>query len=137
MKQTISLILFLIASFAVSAQKIETRITWLATNPGTTDIIYVAASSGAEDVVSEFENTLDSEEVAVSANIYPNPNNGDVVNINITDITSDNVFIRIFDNMGRVVYVNRFTVDGSLNTNVTFAKPLANGLYMVEFTVDG
>jgi len=39
MKQTISLILFLIASFAVSAQKIETRITWLATNPGTTDII--------------------------------------------------------------------------------------------------
>ena len=105
--------------------------------PGTTDIIYVAASSGAEDVVSEFENTLDSEEVAVSANIYPNPNNGDVVNINITDITSDNVFIRIFDNMGRVVYVNRFTVDGSLNTNVTFAKPLANGLYMVEFTVDG
>ncbi|MFM9986308.1 MAG: T9SS type A sorting domain-containing protein [Flavobacteriales bacterium] len=105
--------------------------------PGNATIIQVAASSGAEDVVSEFENVLDSEEVAVSANIYPNPNNGDMVNINITDITSDNVFVRIFDNMGRVVYVNRFTVDGSLNTNVTFTRPLANGLYMVEFTVDG
>jgi len=36
--------------------------------------------------------------------------------------------------MGRVVYTNRYTVDGSLNTIVTFSKPLAGGLYMVEFT---
>jgi hypothetical protein len=39
MKQIISLTLFLIASCNLSAQKIETSITWLYNNPGTTDII--------------------------------------------------------------------------------------------------
>ena len=70
----------------------------------------------------------------VEANIYPNPNNGDMVNLNMTGITTDNVHVRIMDSMGRVVYTNRYTVDGSLNIIVTFSKPLAGGLYMVEFT---
>ena len=30
-----------------------------------------------------------------------------------------------------------FTVEGSLNTIVTFAEPLASGIYNVEFSVDG
>jgi len=80
-----------------------------------------------------------SEKVStfVAANLYPNPNNGEMVNLNVAGIESDNVFVRITDAMGRVVYTNRFTVDGSLNTIVTFAEPLASGMYNVEFTVDG
>src|SRR6185436_17271423 len=74
---------------------------------------------------------------SAAANLYPNPNNGEMVNLNVSGVKSDNVFVRIFDGMGRVVYTNRFTVDGSLNTIVTFAKPLAGGLYTVEFTADG
>lgn len=70
----------------------------------------------------------------VSANLYPNPNNGDMVNLNMTGITAKDVYIRIMDGMGKVVYTNRYTVEGSLNTIVTFSKPLASGLYMVEFT---
>lgn len=70
----------------------------------------------------------------LSANLYPNPNNGDMVNLNMTGITSNDVYVRIMDGMGRVVYTNRYTVEGSLNTIVTFSKPLASGLYMVEFT---
>jgi hypothetical protein len=80
-----------------------------------------------------------SEKVStfVAANLYPNPNNGEMVNLNVAGIESDNVFVRITDAMGRIVYTNRFTVDGSLNTIVTFAEPLASGIYNVEFTVDG
>jgi hypothetical protein len=70
----------------------------------------------------------------ISSNIYPNPNNGDVMNINLTGVTSNEVFVRIMDGMGRVVYTNRYSVDGSLNTMVSFSKPLAQGVYMVEFT---
>jgi len=70
----------------------------------------------------------------IAANLYPNPNNGEMVNLNMTGISTDNVHVRIMDGMGRVVYSNRYTVDGSLNTIVTFSKPLAAGLYMVEFT---
>jgi hypothetical protein len=70
----------------------------------------------------------------ISSNIYPNPNNGDVMNINLTGVTSSEVFVRIMDSMGREVYTNRYSVDGSLNTMVSFSKPLAQGVYMVEFT---
>jgi len=79
-------------------------------------------------------NAVTSAGASIDANIYPNPNSGELVNINMTDITADNVFVRIMDSMGRVVYTNRYTVDGSLNTMVSFSKPLAAGLYMVEFT---
>jgi hypothetical protein len=76
-------------------------------------------------------------EFGVAANLYPNPNTGEMVNLNVSGVESDNVFVRVLDAMGRVVYSNRFTVDGSLNTIVTFAQPLASGIYNVEFTVDG
>ncbi|MFM9986547.1 MAG: GEVED domain-containing protein [Flavobacteriales bacterium] len=102
--------------------------------PGTTDIIYVA---GAAEGVADANTDLDSSESMIEANLYPNPNNGDMVNINITNVTSDNVFVRITDGQGRIVYTSRYTVDGSLNTIVTFNNALAAGLYNVEFTVDG
>jgi hypothetical protein len=95
-----------------------------------------AASAMAPD--SEINNNNEkSLTVSVDANIYPNPNNGEMVNLNVSGVESDNVFVRITDELGREVYSNRFTVDGSLNTIVTFAQPLANGAYNVTFTVDG
>ncbi|HEY8403089.1 MAG TPA: T9SS type A sorting domain-containing protein, partial [Flavobacteriales bacterium] len=68
----------------------------------------------------------------MEANIYPNPNNGDLVNLNITGITSNEVYVRVLDSMGREVYTNRYSVDGSLNTMVNFNQSLAQGIYMVE-----
>jgi len=69
----------------------------------------------------------------ISFGLYPNPNNGELVNLNLTGVTSDQVFVRIMDAMGRVVYTNRYAVEGSLNTVVNFSKPLTSGLYLVEF----
>jgi hypothetical protein len=68
----------------------------------------------------------------IEANIYPNPNNGELVNLNITGITSNEVYVRLIDSMGREVYTNRYSVDGTLNTMVSFTRPLAQGVYMVE-----
>jgi hypothetical protein len=68
----------------------------------------------------------------IDANIYPNPNNGELVNLNITGITSNEVYVRVLDSMGREVYTNRYSVDGTLNTMVSFTRPLAQGVYMVE-----
>jgi len=75
-------------------------------------------------------------EPGIETALYPNPSNGEVVNLNITGV-SGSVQVRILDGMGRVVYTNNLVVDGSLNTLVTFARPLASGLYTVEMTVDG
>jgi hypothetical protein len=93
-----------------------------------------AAGTTIEEVDAEQDVKVES---FVAANLYPNPNNGDMVNLNVSGIESDNVFVRITDAMGRIVYTNRFAVEGSLNTIVTFAEPLASGIYNVEFTVDG
>ena len=68
--------------------------------------------------------------------IYPNPNNGIQVNLNLTNVAGKDVFVRITDSMGRVVFTNRYGVEGSLNTSVTFARPLAAGFYLIEFTAD-
>jgi hypothetical protein len=93
-----------------------------------------SASIMLDEEVAEMDEKVDS---FVAANLYPNPNNGEMVNLNVSGIESDNVFVRITDAMGRIVYTNRFAVEGSLNTIVTFAEPLASGIYNVEFTVDG
>jgi hypothetical protein len=93
-----------------------------------------SASSMLDEDAAEMDVKVES---FIAANLYPNPNNGDMVNLNVSGIESNNVFVRITDAMGRIVYTNRFAVEGSLNTIVTFSEPLASGIYNVEFTVDG
>ena len=85
----------------------------------------------------KFAKSSEAIQQVLNVQVYPNPNNGEMVNLNVAGIESDNVFVRITDAMGRIVYTNRFTVEGSLNTIVTFAEPLASGIYNVEFSVDG
>jgi len=68
----------------------------------------------------------------VNLSLYPNPTQGAGVNINLTGVESENLHIRIIDAMGRQVWSNRYSVSGVLNTNITFERPLARGLYLVE-----
>ena len=106
---------------------------------GTTNVIFIggAVMETIGDLETELANSQRSEGVTINTTLYPNPNKGELVNLNITDITSEQVFVRIMDSMGRVVYSNRYSADGSLNALITFTKPLATGLYLVEMTVDG
>lgn len=74
---------------------------------------------------------------SVGVALYPNPNNGEMVTLNVTGIDTENLQVRILDGMGRMIWRNRFVVDNSLTTIVAFDKPLASGLYTVEFTYNG
>jgi hypothetical protein len=76
-------------------------------------------------------------EGGVFASLYPNPNNGESVNLNIAGIESESVNISIMDASGRVVWSNRYVVDGTLFTTVNFDRPLAAGMYMVEMVYNG
>jgi hypothetical protein len=69
--------------------------------------------------------------------MYPNPNSGNLLNLNITDVKSESVFVRILDATGRLLYSNRYVTAGSLNTIIEFPATLSSGMYMVECTVDG
>ena len=78
-----------------------------------------------------------SIELADAIGLYPNPNKGQLFNINIADVKAEEVYVSILDATGRLVYNNRYTTQGSLNTVVAFTEPLTSGLYMVQFMVDG
>jgi hypothetical protein len=106
---------------------------------GTAQCIKMSSSAmqmQAEDINQHVTPEKSAEEV-IAANIYPNPTNGEMLNLNITGIESSEVFVRILDGMGRQVYSDLFIVEGSLNTVVTFERPLASGIYLVEFSTDG
>ncbi|MBM3428402.1 MAG: T9SS type A sorting domain-containing protein, partial [Bacteroidetes bacterium] len=45
--------------------------------------------------------------------------------------------VRIVDATGRMVFANRYVVEGSLNTTIDFGQALAGGVYMVEMIQNG
>ncbi|MFY7970973.1 MAG: MopE-related protein [Flavobacteriales bacterium] len=104
---------------------------------GTVDQTLVIVGSAIPTINDEQmteERIAFEDEVATA--LYPNPSNGEVVNVNVAGLTSTNVVVRVIDAQGRLISANSFAVDGSLNTMINFEKPLNNGLYMVEI-VDG
>ena len=69
--------------------------------------------------------------------VYPNPNNGNEVQINLTDIGTGDLTVKIVDALGRTIFNNRYSVEGSLFTKVNFEEQLSGGIYLVEFTING
>ncbi len=99
---------------------------------GLPQVIFIGGSAMGEVSMNDSQ---DEERTATftQAALYPNPCNGDMININLTNIESKQVSVRIMDGTGRIVYAHSYTVDGSLNTTVMFEQSLANGVYLVEF----
>ena len=102
---------------------------------------HIQVNSTSTSVMNPNDNELMGAEksvhVEMNSGIYPNPSKGDMVNINLTNVKSENVYVNITDAMGRIVHASRYSVDGSLNTMLVFEQPLSAGVYMVEFVVDG
>jgi len=103
---------------------------------GPTQRILVSGTAASGMLTEEEVAQLDSKslELNASASIYPNPSNGDMIAINFTDLTSNQVQVRVLDAMGREVFRSAYSVEGSLNQIITFDQNLAAGMYMVEMT---
>jgi hypothetical protein len=78
--------------------------------------------------------TFESQPLSV---VYPNPNNGNEININLTDIGTGDLTVKVVDALGRTIYTSRYSVDGSLFTKINFGEQLTGGIYLVEFTING
>jgi hypothetical protein len=103
---------------------------------GPTQRILVSGTAASGMLAEEEVAQLDAKslELNASASIYPNPSNGDMIAINFTDLTSNQVQVRVLDAMGREVFRSAYSVEGSLNQIITFDQNLAAGMYMVEMT---
>jgi hypothetical protein len=102
--------------------------------PAQTIVVANTAAGGMLSEEAEAESLRQLDEA--NANIYPNPNNGEMVNLNLNGLEG-NVMVRIMDAVGRVVYTQNFIVEGTLNTIASFAEPLSSGLYSIEFSTNG
>ena len=66
---------------------------------------------------------------------YSNPERGEMVWLNFTDLKENEVQFRMLDMTGRVVIAQQYTVEGLLQTEVN-VESLSNGVYVVEL-LDG
>lgn len=69
----------------------------------------------------------------VTSSIYPNPNSGNGVVLNINGMEGM-LQVNITDATGKMIQRNQLMVEGSLTTNINFDQALSNGLYLVELT---
>jgi hypothetical protein len=97
-------------------------------------ILVNSTSAGA--MLNEDEAEVDFRMLEEGQNwvVYPNPSNGNAINVQAFDVQSEQVSVRVIDAMGRVVYNRSFSVNGALNTSVVFDQALSAGIYTVEFT---
>jgi hypothetical protein len=92
--------------------------------------------SGLMPTVEDGGVIAERSENGVTTSIYPNPNNGQSVNFAVSGMEGE-MNVRIADATGRMVYANRYMVEGSLNTTIDFGQTLAGGVYMVEMIQNG
>jgi hypothetical protein len=86
------------------------------------------------------EGAIMSEKSAVEVlefGVYPNPSNGEYVELNLQDLESGAVQIRVLDASGRVVHTGNFATDGNLRTTLNFASSLNPGVYMIDILNNG
>jgi hypothetical protein len=78
-----------------------------------------------------------NEEVAwvnadASAVVYPNPNTGDMFNLNVNGL-SDGVWnVQVLDVQGRIVHTEQVVAENGINRTVSLNSTLSNGLYTVR-----
>jgi hypothetical protein len=84
--------------------------------------------------------TIESEGVlaersfnGITASIYPNPNNGNTVVLNVNGMEGV-LQVKVTDATGKLIQRSQYAVEGSLNTNLNFDHTLSSGLYLVELT---
>ncbi len=106
-------------------------------NYGMARVIYMGGTAMPTNDANE--NTVSAQkemENSFIANIYPNPSNGEAVYLNLNNVESNEVFIKVIDYSGKVVFNNRYSVDTALNVRLEFRQILTSGIYLVE-VVDG
>jgi hypothetical protein len=106
----------------------------------TTLYLQITGTSGLaviEDEVNHTELLQERNEEGMSIEdltsmlIYPNPSNGNFINLNLEGIEESNIMIDIIDSQGRKVYSQTNVVSTDGFVRIEFENQLAAGLYTV------
>ena len=94
-----------------------------------------SASMQLGDEAIQERSTLDVQNT--ETHIYPNPTDGQAVQLAYSALNGSTIEVRVIDAMGRTVQSVQYAVEGSLNTRLVFENKLAAGLYFVELNDGG
>jgi hypothetical protein len=100
--------------------------------------IQVSGTSASGELEYEFvdmEKAMDVD--ATTAMVYPNPSNGEFVNVSLINLEKGQLQVRLLDATGRAVVTRLYSVESSLQTALLFDTKLSTGLYMMEMTNAG
>jgi hypothetical protein len=75
-----------------------------------------------------------SQDVAqgMELNIYPNPSNGNNIQLMLSGIDTQVVQVRILDAMGKQIWANKYNSLELNNTSIELAQSLSDGLYFIQ-----
>ncbi len=86
-----------------------------------------------DELLAQYRKTTINKEEFVSANVFPNPNNGELIHLMLPNGLND---VRFYDNLGRVVYQNRFVCEGEQLVSIAPYTKLESGVYHIEVIKD-
>ncbi len=92
------------------------------------------ASQDSEKDVLQGPSEGAAQEMELS--VYPNPSDGKGLTMTLSGITSSNVQVRIYDAFGRKIQSERYSIEGTLQTELNFESELSSGIYMIEVSSD-
>jgi len=94
---------------------------------------------GSSDDVADGSDVRSVGIADISLNMYPNPNSGDAVFVNLSGMSDDaqRIRVEVIDLTGKVVHYDEIGNNGSeANFIMEFAEPLSKGMYFVNLYVD-
>jgi hypothetical protein len=106
---------------------------------GASKCIQISATSNlitSEDLIAE-EEFLNTTNAKLDIAVYPNPNTGELINLNLVSEKSGFAQLNIFDGLGRMVFTQSFLAEESTNKIVQINKTLQNGIYTVQVIMNG
>jgi hypothetical protein len=95
------------------------------------------AGPSAEGMAGSMVSRISGDDI--TATIFPNPNNGTEVSINLSNIADEHqmVTVDVYDIYGKRVHMEQFANTGSnLNAVVSFTQKLASGMYLMNISLN-
>jgi hypothetical protein len=109
------------------------------TNPwGPVRCLLIAGGTGMSEYQPEEgeEHTIVRMDDFAEISLYPNPGNGEMINLEIDGIESGLVDITLTDAMGKLLSTKQLFVEGYLQTQWVFDTDLSAGIYMINLMHD-
>jgi hypothetical protein len=86
--------------------------------------------------VSQGSAKIASQDVAqqMELSIYPNPSNGNNIQLMLSGMNTEVAQVRVIDAMGKQIWSNKYSTLELSNTSIEFAQSLSDGLYFIQIS---